>query len=82
MNPIKPTDSMSREEIVSLALRQCALLLDPRYGRLSVLAEEFNLHENTLGIWIRNGRVPPKMCKRLLDKFGKRYVDFKQLVDA
>lgn len=80
MNPIPPSPELSREELVSLCLRQCALVLDPRYGRLSVLADTFELHETTLGLWIRQGRIPAKPCKRLMRRFGKRLVNVELLV--
>jgi hypothetical protein len=82
MNPIKPSGDLSREDAVSLCLRQCALVVDPRYGRLSKLAEEFELHETTLGLWIRNGRIPRKSCRKLERRFGKKLVKFDFLVDA
>ncbi len=71
---------LSRDELVSLTLRQCALHLDPRYGRLSVLAKEFDLHESTLSVWIRNGRVPPKAARRLQKRFGAKLVNVDLLI--
>lgn len=82
MNPIHLPGDMSREEIVSVALRQCALILDPRYGRLSILAAKLELHDNTLTTWMRNGRIPPKRCRQLHKLFGGRYINIKLLVGA
>lgn len=78
---MQPVD-LTPEEFVSLTLRRCALSLDPRYGRLSVLAETFDFHESTLGVWIRNGRIPPKACRRLLKRFGKKQIDFEKLTQG
>lgn len=80
MQPTKAPPDLSREDFVSFTLRQCALTIDPRYGRLSVLAESFDLHESTLNVWIRNGRVPRKPCRRLLKRFGRKLIDFDRLV--
>lgn len=80
MKPLSAPPDLSRRDFVSLTLRQCALILDPRYGRLSLLADEFDLHETTLGQWIRNGRIPRKPCKRLLKRFGRKWIDFDRLV--
>jgi hypothetical protein len=80
MKPIAPATDATPQDCVSLALRQCALIVDPRYGRLSALAEEFDLHETTLNTWIRNGKIPRKPCRRLLKRFGRKFIDFDRLV--
>lgn len=71
---------LTREEAVSLVLHRCALQLDPRYGRLALLAEEFDLHPSTITYWMRNGRVPPKAARRLLRRFGKKLIDIDFLI--
>lgn len=75
MNPIKPTDEMSPQEVVSLCLRQCALALNPGTGYLKDLAAELDVHESTLTFWMREGRIPMKSARRLLRRFGARLVD-------
>ena len=79
MKPLPAPPDMDRTDYVSQTLRLCALVLDPRYGRLSALAEEFDLHETTLNKWINNGRVPRKPCRRLLKRFGRKLIDFDRL---
>ena len=81
MKPHRPRD-LSREEIVSLCLRQCALVIDPRNGHLKSLADEFEWHETTLSTWIRNGRIPVKPARKLLRRFGKKLVNLDLLVNA
>ena len=80
MKPLPTPPDMDRAAFVSQTLRQCALILDPRYGRLTALAEEFDLHETTLNKWINSGRVPRKPCRRLLKRFGRKFIDFDRLV--
>lgn len=75
-----PPADLDRVEYVSFVMRQLALLLDPQYGRISVLADEFELHESTVGQWMRNGRVPHKAAKRLERRFGKKLVKIEQLI--
>ena len=79
MKPLPAPPDMKPEDFVSQTLRLCALLVDPRYGRLIVLAEEFDLHETTLNRWITNGRIPRKPCRRLLKRFGRKFIDFDRL---
>lgn len=75
MTPLQIPDGADRETIVSLTLRQCALVIDPRYGKLSALADEFELHPTTLSLWIREGRIPIKAARRLQRRFGKKLVN-------
>ncbi|HEY1403523.1 MAG TPA: hypothetical protein VGB05_05310 [Pyrinomonadaceae bacterium] len=70
MKPAKAPDGLSREELVSFCLRQCALVVDPRNGHLKSLAAMFDWHETTLSTWIANGRIPLKACKKLRGRFG------------
>lgn len=79
MKPISPPDDISASDFVSLTLRQVALMLDPKLGRLAVLADEFDLHPSTLQAWIKKGRIPRKPCRRLLKRFGRRFIDFDRL---
>lgn len=79
MRPITPPDDISPSDYVSLILRQLALQFDPKLGRLSYLADEFDLHVSTLQMWITNGRIPPKPCRRLLKRFGKKWIDVSRL---
>lgn len=69
MNPIKPTDDMTDQEVVSLCLRQCALALHPRTGYLKDLATELNVHETTLSFWMSEGRIPKNSARRLRKRF-------------
>jgi hypothetical protein len=80
MQPPKAPLDLSRDAFVSFTLRQCALVLDPRYGRLKAVADEFDFHESTLNVWIRKGRIPRKPCRRLLKRFGRKLIDFDRLV--
>ncbi len=80
MKPLPAPPDMSPTDFVSQTLRQCALVIDPRYGRLGALADEFDLHETTINKWIKNGRVPRKPCRRLLKRFGRKFIDFDRLV--
>jgi hypothetical protein len=80
MNPIQPREDLTREEIVSLCLRQCALVIDPRNGHLKSLAAEFEWHEITVYQWIKNGRIPFKSARRLQRRFGKKLVNIELLV--
>ena len=73
MTPTKP--DAEREERISLTLRQCALTLDPRYGKLSALADELELHVTTLHLWIRQWYIPTKSARRLQRRFGKKLVN-------
>lgn len=79
MPPITPPDDLSDSDYVSLTLRQLALIIDPRLGRLPALATHFDWHYSTLQMWIRNGRIPPKPCNRLVKRFGKKWVNVKRL---
>lgn len=72
MEAVKPREEMSRQEIVSFVLRQCALLCDPRHGHLKTLAAEIDAHEVTLSVWINQGYVPLHQCQKLQKKFGKK----------
>ena len=80
MTPITPPDDADRTTIVSLCLRQCALIVDPKNGHLTKLAEHLDLHSVTLSKWISDGRVPRKSAKRLARRFGKKFVDVDLLV--
>lgn len=80
MKAITPPDDLTSSDFVSLTLRQAALIVDPKLGRLSVLAEQFELHPSTLQVWIKNGRVPRKPCRRLLKRFGRKFINFDRLV--
>jgi len=80
MKPLPVPADMEPSAFVSQTLRQCALIIDPRYGRLGALADEFDLHETTLNRWITEGSIPRKPCRRLLKRFGKKWVDFDRLV--
>lgn len=71
MNP----ESMTPQEQVSFCLRQCALALNPRTGYLKDLAAELEVHETTLSLWMREGRIPVKAARRLQRRFGKKLVD-------
>lgn len=77
---MQPTD-LTREEVVSQCLRKCALEVDPRYGHLKALADEFGWHSITLSVWIRNGRVPEHAAVRLKKRFPS-IVDVDSLVHA
>lgn len=66
---------MTPNERVSRCLRLCALKLDPLRGHLKTLAAELDVHETTLSLWIREGRVPEKAARRLLKMFGPELVD-------
>lgn len=79
MKPITPPDDISRTDYVSLILRQLALMVDPRLGRLSFLADELELHPTTLQLWITNGRIPRKPCRRLLKRFGRKWINIDRL---
>lgn len=70
-----PSDNEDSSTAVSLALRRCALVIDPRYGKLSSLADEFDLHATTLSKWISNGRIPLKAARRLQKRFGKSLIN-------
>ena len=67
--------TLSREDIVALCLRQCALVIDPRNGYLKSLADQFEWHETTLSTWIKNGRIPFKAARRLQRVFGSKLVN-------
>lgn len=72
MSIVKPRDEMTRQEIVSLVLRQCALLCDPRHGHLKSLADALEVHEVTVSVWIGQGYVPEHQIRKLQKKFGKK----------
>jgi len=80
MKPINPPDDISSSDYVSQTLRLLALIVDPKLGRLAMLADEFELHVSTLQMWIKNGRIPRKPCRRLLKRFGRKFVDLDRLV--
>lgn len=72
MNQVfKPKENMSRQELVSFILRNCALLVDPRNGHLKSLAPVVDSHEVTLSNWIAQGYVPLHKARKLEAKFGK-----------
>lgn len=79
MKPIPVPQELTPKEFVSVSLRQCALMLDPEYGRLSVLSHDLGVHETTVRLWIRTGQVPHKYGIALLKRFGKKWVDFDRL---
>lgn len=66
---------LTPNERVSRCLRRCALVIDPLRGHLKTLAAELDVHETTLSLWIREGRVPDKAARRLLKQFGPDIVD-------
>ena len=72
MEPIKPRSEMTRQEVVSVILRSCALLVDPRNGHLRSLAVALELHEVTLSNWIAQGFVPEFQVQKLQRKFGSQ----------
>lgn len=80
MKPLPAPSDMDPSEFVSQTLRQCALILDPLTGRLTAIAEELGVHDTTVRLWIRNGRIPYEPADRLLKRFGKRWIDFDRLV--
>lgn len=71
MQPIKPREEMTRQELVSFILRHCALRSDPRHGRLRVLAAQLGTHEVTISVWIKKGYVPYEQAKKLQSKYGR-----------
>lgn len=79
MKPITPPEDISASDYVALTLRQLALMLDPRLGRLSVLAETLEMTPAALHLWVENGRIPEKPCRRLLERFGRKWVNFARL---
>lgn len=79
MKPIPAPSELDDSAYVSQVLRQCALILDPRNGSLAAFEDEFDIHVTTVRTWIRNGRIPPKPCRRLLKRFGKKWIDFARL---
>lgn len=79
MKPLPAPPDMERKAFVSQTLRQCALILDPETGSLTAFEDEFDLHVTTIRTWIRNGRIPRKACRRLLKRFGKKWIDFDRL---
>ncbi len=78
-NLIRPPEGAGRSEIVAFHLRQCALELDPKYGKLVAVADELELQPTALHWWIKNGRIPKKACRKLLKRFGERLIDFDRL---
>ena len=72
-------DGCDRQTVVAFVLRQCALAVDPRYGKLSVLAEEVDVHYTTLSLWIQQGWVPTRAAKRLQRRFGKKLINIELL---
>lgn len=80
MSMITQKQPLDRHETVSFCLRQCALVIDPRFGHLSALAGYLDLHPNTFLLWINNGRVPAKAAKRLQRIFGKKLANAEQLI--
>ena len=79
MKPITPPANINASDFVALTLRQLALMRDPRLGRLSVLADDLGMQPATLHLWISNGRIPPKPCRRLLKQFGRKWIDVARL---
>jgi len=68
-------EDCDRQTVVAFVLRQCALVVDPRYGKLSTLADEIDVHYTTLSLWIQEGRVPERAAKRLQRRFGKKLIN-------
>lgn len=79
MKPITPPDDLTPSDYVALTLRQLALMSDPRLGRISVLAEGLGLEPATLHLWIKNGRIPAKPCRRLLKAYGRKWINVERL---
>lgn len=75
-------ENLSPQDQVSLCLRQCALNLSPRTGYLKDLAAELEVHETTLSLWIREGRIPRKAARRLQRRFGKKLVNLELVSDG
>lgn len=80
MKPLPAPPDMDPSEFVSQTLRQCALILDPLTGSLAALAKEIEVHDTTVRLWIRNGRIPHEPCYRLSKRFGKKWIDYDRLV--
>lgn len=76
------TENLTPQDQVSLCLRQCALHLNPRTGYLKDLAAEMDVHETTLSLWMREGRIPRKAARRLQRRFGKKLVDLHLVSDC
>ena len=72
MSVVKSRDEMTRQELISFILRNCALMCDPRYGRLKALAEAIDTHEVTVSVWISQGYVPEHQVRKLQKRFGKK----------
>lgn len=79
MKPLPVPSDMDDSDYVSQTLRQCALILDPRNGKLTALEDEFDIHVTTIRTWMRNGRIPPKPCRRLLKRFGRKWINVERL---
>ena len=79
MTAPKPRSEWTRQEIVSHALRSCALRIDPKHGRLKVLAEAMNRHETTISEWIALGRIPSNSANWLQRRFGKALANAAEL---
>lgn len=69
------TQERLRQELVSKVLRTIALEIDPRLGSLKALADDFKIHNVTISVWIRNGRIPREQAMRLRQRYGKHLVD-------
>jgi hypothetical protein len=66
--------SMTRQELVSHHLRSLALRVDPVYGQLKMLAADIDVHTTTLSAWIAQGYVPEFQVRKMLRRYGKKYV--------
>jgi hypothetical protein len=71
----KREKKLSRSEIVSLALRRCALACDPLNGHLKVLAKRLGVHHVTLSVWIKQGYIPAVSADEIERQFGKSNAD-------
>lgn len=71
MIAIKPRNEMTRQELVSFILRQCALLCDPISGHLKSLSPLLEVHDVTLSVWISQGYVPEHQVVKLQKRFGE-----------
>jgi len=78
----KPRDQWSREEIVGFHLHTLALHVDPRDGRLSLLADAIEVDAVTIGRWKTQGYVPMFQVRRLLNRFPPELVPEDDLCPA
>lgn len=78
----KPRSEWTREEVVGFHLHQLALHVDPRDGKLNLLADAIEVDPITIGRWKSQGYIPWHQVQRLKKRYGEMLIPEDDLCPA